>query len=421
MGGKIGEPENNRVVGVWETDPDYREFCAERLQDPYPLFGHLRHADPVHWSGTMNLWLVTRYADVHAGLRDPRFSSNRVGMYAQALPPDLRAAVQPLLDHIAKWVQLTDEPDHTRLRKLVMQAFTPRMVNALRSRIQELAEKLIPIPKPGEPFDLIEVFCAPLPAMIICEMLGIPAADRERFRRATHRIMEFSTRGGPALKDFAATAHAALSELMALFEELVAVRRKNRKDDLLGHLVEAEADGERLSNDELYAMCVFIFLAGHETTTNGIASGMRCLLSHPAQYELFRRDMEGTAAGLVEESLRYESPVPRAVRRAREDMEIAGRLIKEGQMVVLLLGAANRDPEQFPEPDRFDLRRQPNRHLAFGFGGHFCLGAQLARLEMEISFRIMTTLLPGLRLAAGSVRWKPMMGVRALESLVVTA
>lgn len=409
------------VIESLEADSDYITFCAEKLQNPYPLFNRMRVEDPVHWSERMKLWLVTRYEDISTGLRDSRLSSNRMGMYIQALPPDLKARVKPLLDHISKWVQLTDDPDHTRLRKLVTMAFTPRMINTLRGRVEELARFFVKDIQPGEPFDLIEKFCGPLPATVICEMLGIPLEDRERFRLATHRLMEFSTRGGPALKDYAVEAGNSLNELINLFSKLVEERRENPTEDLLGSLVRAEADGERLSNEELYAMCVFIFLAGHETTTNGIASGMLALLQNPSQYELFRRDMDGTVGGLVEESLRYESPVPRAVRRVREDMEIGGVRIPEGQMVVLLLGAANRDPEKFPDPDRFDITRQPNRHLAFGFGGHFCLGAQLARLEMDISFRTTTNLLPQLRLADGDIRWKPLMGVRALERLSVTA
>ena len=409
------------VLDSLSADPAYREFCSERLQDPYPLFDRLRAEDPVHWCEPMKLWLVTRYDDVNAGLRHAGFSSNRIGMYVQALPPDLRAKVQPLLDHISKWVQLTDEPDHARLRKLVMLAFTPKMVNALRSRIEALAGDLVQSLRMDEPFDLIETFCGPLPASVICEMLGIPLADRDRFRLATLKLMEFSTRGGPALKDHAAAASESLDELMDLFRRLVEERKREPKDDLLSSLVSAEADGDRLSNDELYAMCVFIFLAGHETTTNGIASGMMALLQHPEQYDAFRQNPDATVAGLVEESLRYESPVPRAVRRARDTLELGGRIIPEGQMVVLLLGAANRDPEKFPNPAQFDITRQPNRHLAFGFGSHFCLGAQLARLEMDISFRAITKALPDLALTGEALRWKPTMGVRALETLPVRA
>lgn len=401
------------------ANPDYRTFCEERLQNPYPLFHRLRAEDPVHWCEPMNLWLVTRYDDVYAGLRDGRLSSNRTAMYAQALPPELKQRVQPLLDHVSKWIQLTDEPDHGRLRKLVNMAFTPKMISALRPGIVRLVEDLLNDVEPGKPFDAIETFCGPLPATVICEMLGIPLAERERFRLATEQVMRFSTRGGPQLKEYAEPAGAALHQLIAMFERLVKERRQNPQPDLLSALVQAETDGERLANEELYAMCVFIFLAGHETTTNGIASGILGLLQHPDQFARLSANVDGMVAGAVDETLRYESPVTRAVRQAKEDLEIGGKRIMVGQLVVLLLGAANRDPYQFVNPDRFDIARQPNRHLGFGYGAHFCLGAPLARLEMEIAFRAVARRLPGLRLASDQFSWKPLMGIRALTALPV--
>lgn len=400
-------------------EPDYRTFCEERLQNPYPLFHRLRAEDPVHWCEPMKLWLVTRYDDVFAGLREPRFSSNRTDMYVQALSPELKRKVQPLLDHVSRWIQLTDEPDHTRLRKLVTLAFTPRMIQLLRPRIMQLVESLLSEVRPGEPFDLVARFCGPLPATIICEMLGIPLAERDEFRLMTERLMRFSTSGGPKLKNHAEQANEALGQLIAMFERLVSECRRTPRPDLLSALVQAEADGDRLSNDELYAMCVFVFLAGHETTTNGIASGLLALLQHPGQFAALKENPDGLARGVVEETLRYESPVTRAVRQAGEDFDFAGKRICRGQLVVHLLGAANRDPTQFPEPDRFDPSRQPNRHLAFGYGAHFCLGAVLARLEMEIAFRTVVQRLPSLRLAGGELAWKPLMGIRALKALPV--
>lgn len=401
-------------------DPDYRAFCEERLQNPYPLFHRLRGEEPVHWCEPMKLWLVTRYDDVYAGLREPRFSSNRSDMYVQALSPELKRKVQPLLDHVSKWIQLTDEPDHTRLRKLVMQAFTPRMIQLLRPRITQLVEALLSEIRPSAPFDLVARFCGPLPATIICEMLGIPAAERDEFRLMTERLMRFSTSGGPKLKNHAEQANEALGHLIAMFERLVSECRRDPRPDLLSALVQAEADGDRLTNDELYAMCVFVFLAGHETTTNGIASGLLALLQHPGQFAALSGNPDLLARGVVEETLRYESPVTRAVRQASEDFDFAGKRIRRGQLVVHLLGAANRDPAQFPEPDRFDPSRQPNRHLAFGYGAHFCLGAVLARLEMEIAFRAVVQRLPDLRLACEELAWKPTMGIRALKELPVT-
>uniref|UniRef100_UPI00404A4D5F cytochrome P450 n=1 Tax=Cephaloticoccus sp. TaxID=1985742 RepID=UPI00404A4D5F len=400
-------------------EPDYRAFWEERLQNPYPLFARMRSEDPVHWCAPMKLWLVTRHDLCFTGLKDERFSSNRSDMYVQALPPDLKAKVQPLLDHISKWIQLTDEPDHLRLRKLVNLAFTPRMINQLRPRIEQLVDQLLTDLRPGEPCDIIKRFCQPLPATVICEMLGIPLAERDRFRELIEGIMHFSTAGGPNLKHHAENAHAALREVITLFERLVAERRQEPRDDLLSALVSAEADGERLSNEELYAMCVFVFLAGHETTTNGIASGLMALLQHPDQFSKLKANVDAHVRGTVEEALRFESPVTRAVRKATERIELAGKVIESGQLVVFLLGAADRDPALFPVPDTFDITRTPNKHLAFGYGSHFCLGAVLARMEMEIAFRAIVRRLPNLRLVTDQLDWKPTMGIRALVKLPV--
>jgi cytochrome P450 len=399
--------------------PDYREFCEERLGNPYPLFDRLRAEDPVHWCEPMKLWLVTGYADCFAGLRDDRFSSDRTDMYVQALPDEMRGRVQPLLDHVSKWIQLTDDPVHTRLRKLVNVAFTPKMIRSLIPRIEELVDGLLDEIKPGDSCDLITQFCQPLPATVICEMLGIPVEERDAFRMMTERVMHFSTAGGPNLKNHAEDAADALGGLIDMFERLVAERRKSPREDLLSAFVQAEADGERLSNEELYAMCVFVFLAGHETTTNGIASGVMALMQHPDQFDALKANVDGLVRGTVEESLRYESPVTRAVRKARADMVFGGKTIKAGQLVVFLLGAADRDPAQFPEPDTFDITRTPNRHVAFGFGAHFCLGAVLARMEMEIAFRALVRRLPNVKLTDETLAWKPTMGIRALVKLPV--
>jgi pimeloyl-[acyl-carrier protein] synthase len=404
-----------------ELHPDYQEFCQERLQNPYSLFDRLRVEDPVHWCEPMKLWLVTRYDDVLTGLKDTSLSSNRTGMYVQALPDSVRARVKPLLEHISKWIQLTDEPDHGRLRKLVNLAFTPKVIKALRARIISLTNEFLDGAPPSKPFDIVKQLCYPLPATVICELLGIPAADRDVFYVATGRLMQFSTRGSPTLKDYAHEAGEALDQLVSMFRQLVEDRRRHPREDLLSALVSAEADGTRLSNEELYAMCVFIFLAGHETTTNGLASGILALVQHPDQFSALKADPQRLAAGAVEEVLRFESPVTRAVRQARTDTEISGKRIAAGELVVFLLGAANRDPSQFPEPNRFDIARNPNRHLAFGYGIHFCLGAALARLEMEMAFQAIAARMPGIRLESECLNWKPVMGIRALQELHVCA
>jgi pimeloyl-[acyl-carrier protein] synthase len=402
-----------------ELHPDYKEFCQERLQNPYPLFDRLRDEDPVHWCEPMKLWLVTRYDDVLTGLKDTNLSSNRMEMYVQALPDSIKQRARPLLDHISKWIQLTDEPDHGRLRKLVNLAFTPKVIKALRGRIVSLTYEFLDAAPLGQAFDIVKQLCYPLPATVICELLGIPTCDRDAFYVATGRLMQFSTRGGPTLKDYAQEAGEALQQLVSMFRELVEDRRRRPREDLLSALVSAEADGTRLSNEELYAMCVFIFLAGHETTTNGLASGILALGRHPDQFNALKADPSRLVTGAVEEVLRFESPVTRAVRQARTDSEMSGKKIAAGQLVVLLLGAANRDPAQFAEPNRFDIARNPNRHLAFGYGIHFCLGAALARLEMEMAFGAIATRMPRMRLENDSLAWKPVMGIRALQELYV--
>lgn len=403
------------------ADPDYQAFCEERLQNPYPLFDRLRAEDPVHWCEPMKLWLVTRYEDVYAGLREPLLSTNRAGMYEQALSPELKSRVQPLLDHVSKWMLLTDDPVHKRLRKLVNLAFLPKMVDQLRPRVKSIVNELLDNVPINKPFDIMKEFASPLPATVICEILGIPLEERYKFKTATEGVMQFSTRGGPRLKEYAYEAHNALGELITMFERLIQECRHDPKDDLLSALVLAEADGDQLSNEELYAMCVFIFLAGHETTTNGIANGILALLQHPDQFESLKADLDGLASGAVEETLRYESPVSRAVRQAIEDVEIGGKMILAGQLVVLLLGAANRDGEQFPLPGRYLIGRKPIRHLAFGYGIHFCIGSLLARIEMEVSFCAIFSRFPNLDLAGDRLTWKHTMGVRGLNALTVIA
>ncbi len=404
---------------AFANDPDYSAFTRERLQDPYPLLHRLRMEDPVHWCEPMKLWLVTRYDDVFAGLRDPRLSSNRTEMYAQALPPELKRKVQPLLDHLSKWLQLTDDPDHGRLRKLVNQAFSPKVLSSLRPRMESLTSEFLERLPQDEPFDILEQFCAPLPATVICELIGIPGEERDDFRRYTERVAGFSTRGGPALQEHATDACEALEKLVGMFERLVEDKRRTPQDDLLSALVSADADGERLSNDELYAMCVFLFFAGHETTTHGIASGLLTFLRNPAEWEKLKSNPEAFAPKAVEEVLRYESPVPRAVRRTREPVTLRGKEIPQGAIIIFLLSAANRDPEVFSDPDRFHIERDPNKHLAFGFGQHFCLGAMLARMEMVAAFRILASRYPGMRLGEGTLEWKPVMGIRGLHALPV--
>jgi len=403
-----------------EQDKDYDEFCRQCLHDPYPLFARLREEDPVHWCEPLHMWLVTRYDDVSQGLRDrKRLSTNREAMYTDPLRPESLPRARPMIDHINKWLLNVDPPDHTRMRKLVNIAFTPRLLQKLVPRIETFVEKLLDEMARSEQVDLIESFCFPLPALVICDMLGIPEERRAQYRRCVEGLIPFSSSGGPGLNDTLEQARASLDELIEFFDELIARRRSDPREDLVSAMAAAEVDGERLDRDELFALCVFLFLAGLETTMGLLANGTLALLRNPEQFRLLRADPEGLVEKAVEEFVRYESPGTRGVRRALVDFEWRGSRICAGQTVTNLIGAANRDPEQFPDPDKLDITRHPNKHVGFGQGIHFCLGAPLARLEGQIAFRGMMRRLPNMELATDRVSYKPVIGIRSLEALPV--
>lgn len=403
----------------FEKSEDYQLFCEERLENPYPLFSRMRTVDPVHWSAQMKLWLITRYDDVFTALRDKRLSASREAMYEQALPEEMKEEVAPLLAHLKNWIIFLDPPDHTRLRRLVNTAFTPKLLERLRPRVQEIAEANLAAIPWGKPFDLKRSFSLPLSATVICEMLGIPPENRDAFQRANETLVSFSVRGGPKLREHAHEANDALLQLSALFTLLIEARRKAPKDDLISALARAELVGEELDNAMVLAFCVFLFLAGHEATTSSITSGLWLLLRNPAEHEKLLKDPETLLPTFIEEVFRYESAAFRAVRQAAEDMAIRGKIIRKGEPVILMLGAANRDPEQFPDPDRFEIGRAPNRHVAFGLGIHYCLGAPLARIEMDIAFRALLKDMPRPRLIEKKIQWRPLMGVRSLVDLTL--
>jgi cytochrome P450 len=403
----------------FEKTEDYQLFCEERLQNPYPLFSRMRTEDPVHWSPQMKLWLITRYDDVFIALRDKRLSASRQAMYEQALPEEMKKQVAPLLEHLKNWLIFLDPPEHTHLRRLINTAFTPKMLEHLRPRVQEIAEANLAAIPAGEPFDLKRSFSLPLSATVICEMLGIPPENRDAFQRANETLVSFSVRGGPKLREHALEANDALLELTSLFTPIMKDRRKAPQADLISALVRADVVGEELDDAMVLAFCVFLFLAGHEATTSSITSGLLLLLANPAEHEKLLEDPESQLVTFIEEVFRYESAAFRAVRQAAEDIELRGKTIRKGEPVILLLGSANRDPEQFPHPDSFNLSRSPNRHVAFGLGIHYCLGAPLARLEMEIAFRALLKQIPRPRLVNETIRWRPLMGVRSMVELVL--
>ena len=383
--------------------------------NPYPFYARLRAEAPVYRTvlpTRQAAWLVTRYEDVLTVLKDERFAKDRSGamtaeQHAKApwVPGFLKPLERNMLD--------LDGRDHMRLRSLVHKAFTPRLVERLRVRIQTLCDELLAAARPTGSIELIRQYALPLPVTIIAEMLGVPAKDRRKFHSWSKHVVSVSSNADflrvlPYLWLFLRYLHTLLEQ-----------HRANPQDDLITALVQAEEAGDTLSEDELLSMVFLLLIAGHETTVNLIGSGTLALVEHPDQLELLRQN-PALIKPAIEELLRYTSPVDMATERfAREDVVVNGVTIPRGELVLAVLGSANRDERQFARPEALDITREPNKHLAFGHGMHFCLGAPLARLEGQIAVDTLLRRMPNLRLAGRpeSLRWRKGMFLRGLERL----
>jgi cytochrome P450 len=369
----------------------------------------LRSAAPIFFWETWGLWFLTRYDDCNALLRDNRLGH---GLFGEGPPQQ-----KPLWEMQSRWMLVLNPPDHTRLRSLAHKAFTPRTVARLRETIQQITDRLLDRVQDKGEMELIADLAYPLPVTVICELLGVPAADHERFHGWSNAIARSLD-----LTDEEAVynrASEAAGELTDYLDGLLAERRARPQQDLISALVAAEEAGDRLSKAELFATCSLLLIAGHETTINLIGNGTYALLQHPEQWAKLKAD-PGLAETAVEELLRYDSPVQLTSRMVLEDMDYKGVAFARGSSIAFLLGAANRDPEQFGDPETLDITRATNRHLAFGGGIHYCLGAPLARLEGEIAFTTLARRMPNLQLAAGRVAYRDNYTLRGLETLPVT-
>jgi len=387
--------------------------------NPFLCYSRLRAEAPV-WRLTMlseeAAWLVTRYDDVALVLRDERFVKDA----ANALTPG-QAANRPWFRKLKVFQTMQrnmvnlDPPDHSRLRALVGKAFTPRLIEQMRQRVQTLTDELLDNVQDRGHMDLIRDYALPLPATIIAEMLGVPVEDRHKFHRWSNAMMTISS-NWRMLK-----AVLNVSAFMRYMRKIIKNRRADPKDDLVSALARAEEAGDRLSEDELVAMCILLLVAGHETTVNLIGNGVLALLEHSDQLEKLRSNPV-LIKPAVEELLRYASPVDMATERyAREDVTVAGVTIPRGEIVFAVIASANRDERQFTSPDTLDITREPNKHLTFGLGSHFCLGAPLARMEGQIAISTLLRRMSDLRLtvAPDSLRWRSGLVLRGLESLPV--
>ncbi len=392
-------------------------------QDPYPAYRALSEQEPVYWSDAWGAWVVTRYDDVVETLRDhERFSSKgRLVELIDALPEDARAEAGPLQEHFSTSGLIhTDPPDHTRMRGLIKKAFSPRVIAAMEPRIQAIVDRLLDRVDPAVGFDVVADLAYPLPAIVIAELLGARPEDRDRFKGWSDGIVAFQGQGR-AIPEAVPISAEAVSAMRAYIGELMAERRARPHDDLLGQLVSVEEAGDQLTVDEIYSTCVTFLIGGHETTTSLIANCLYRLLANPDRFELARRDVD-SLSGAIEESLRFDSPIQRTFRRVSERTSFGGHELGKDQIVIQLLGAANRDPDHFDRPDTFDLDRKPNRHIAFGSGVHFCIGAPLARLEARTALRSILARMPGLEIAADHVQWQDEKSLfRCVRSLPVRA
>jgi len=388
------------------------------VYDPFPVYRCLRDHEPVHWSSSLNAWAVTRYADVLEIFEQPiKFSSDRFRKIDEKYA-SRRPAVQAVGEILGDWLVFRDPPDHTRLRSLLQKSFTPTQLAQSRERIQATVDGLLDLVAERGAMDFIREVAFPLPATVIAVLLGAPTEDIELIKQWSDRLAAYLG-GSVDGKDNFGEAREGVARLVDYFLALLPARRRNPGDDLMSLMLRAEHDGERLSHEEVVANCVLLLFAGHETTTNLLGNGLFHLLRHSDQTRLLTQSPALTPHA-VEEFLRYDGPVPATIKVATEDIDWHDRTIRRGDMVLPFMSSANRDPRQFPDPDVLDLRRAPNRNLAFAYGIHFCLGAPLARLEGQLTFETLLRLLPGLALQSAEPKWKPMIFLRGLESLAVT-
>jgi cytochrome P450 len=406
--------------------------------DPYPAYSVLRLNAPVYWSEAWGGWVLTRYADVASVLRDAHHfsSAGRISYLLAQLDPGIRRQVEDLERHYRVGIAHVDPPDHTRLRALLTPFFTPRKLVRLQAVIERVvdtlldraAERVAAHGSRDAMLDIVEEIAYPLPAIIVLELIGAPAADRDHFRRWALAVNNLFAEGGRVTQASVMTAQSALAEMREYVLRLAAERSRAPRDDVISALVAEQRSGGRLNEAELVSTCVTLFVAGHETTTNLIGNSMIALLLQPEKMAQLRTQPE-LMRGAVEEFLRYDTPVQRGWRIAAQDVEIDGQPIRSGALVLPMLGAANRDPARFAEPDLLDFHRfsmqgarheAEARHLGFGYGIHFCIGAPLARLEVPAALSGLLRRFPHMRLEPTTrLRWRRDIALRGVESLPV--
>ncbi|CAN7358986.1 cytochrome P450 [Paenibacillus sp. LjRoot153] len=382
-------------------------FTKTFTQNPYPAYSQLREKDPVYRMMLPNGqygWMITRYEDAVEALKDPRFIKDNF---------KISGADKETASVFTHNMLFADPPDHKRLRGLVQKAFTPQMIAGLRGRIQEIADELLDNLSGKDSMNLIDEYAFPLPIIVICEMLGVPSEDRDKFRVWSNSLIE-----GPSGEN-AAELYTHINEFIQYLGQWFAKVRGNLGQDLISQLIISEDEGDRLTERELYGVVTLLIIAGHETTVNLIGNSILALLEHPEQFKQLQNNPELIHTA-IEEVLRYNGPVEFSTSRwARENLEFKGKSITKGDLVIVALNSANHDPNQFQDPEIFDITRQKSQHLAFGTGIHLCLGAPLARLEGEIAITNLLKRYPQIKLKVdkNGLEWRPGMIVRGVKEI----
>ena len=392
-------------------------FDGSFISNPYAIYYFLRMTGPLHWADKFRVgaWLVPRYADVQAGLHDPRLSSQRSHTLTAALPPESRTEFSAFNTIFSKWMLFLDPPHHSRLRKLLNKEFTPNMIQRMRPRIQQAVDTLLDHAAGKPEMEFMSEFANPLPVIVIAEMLGIPSADQRDFQIWSDALADFFGNSTGTIEG-ARAAQKSLLNLTEYFRSLLPERREHKGDDLVSLLLRVEEEGEVLTGEELLAQCTLLLVAGHETTRNLLGNGLLALLQHPDQFAKLKENPSLMPLA-VREFARYDSPVQFSGRAVTEDFVWHGKEIKQGQTVLLLLASANRDSEKFHDPERLDISRDEGMPLSFGHGAHYCIGAALAYAEAEIAFTSLLERMPRLRMLEETPAWRANLSFRGLSRL----
>jgi cytochrome P450 len=397
---------------------DLTDIPSTFFDDPYPTYRRLREEDPVHWSDHWGAWIVTRYDDVVKVLQDHRQFSNvsRHSTFMDHLPLDLRERMRPYADHFKTGLISSDPPHHTRFRGVVKDAFARPVIERLRPRVQSIVDDLLDSAVEKGEVDLVRDFAFLLPTAVITQLLGVPLEHRFKFDEWATPIFDFqgTARATPR---HAIEAREGIIAFRKYYRDLLDERHRFPREDIMTRLAQAEYDGT-LNEDEVLSICVTLLLAGYGTTMSLIGNSVHSLLRHPDQHRSLRENPCAIVVAM-EELLRFESPVGRQNRVAVRDLELGGKKIRKGDLVATLLGAANHDPEHFVNPDNLDLTRSDNKHVAFGVGIHFCLGAPLGRLEGQVAVQTLVQRFPNLRLAETPAVWRQDITIRGLQTLPV--